>query len=107
MQVKRRIAALVRRHRAQEMGGGLQQRGEIADRAIAIEQMRFDAETAQLHLRVPAAARAGDVPTLRQQLPRQEGGAVAQAEAEQVSHEREVWSDRCTLWRTCNLPAPE
>src|SRR5688500_9910647 len=105
MQVEHRIAALVRRHRTQEMRCRLQQRGQIADRMIAIEQMRFDAEAAQLYLCVAAAAGAGDTPTLREQLPRQKSGAVAQSEAEQMVHRRSA--DRCVLWRTCNLPAPE
>src|SRR5688500_4316886 len=105
MQVEHRIAALIRRHRAQQMRRWLQQRGQIADLMIAIEQVRFDAEAAQLHLRVAAAAGAGDAPTLCEQLSRQNRGAVAQSEAEQMVHRRSA--NRCALWRTCNLPAPE
>src|SRR4029453_5023202 len=74
--------------------------GQVADAMIAVEQMRFDAEAAELDLMITAAAGSGDAPALRHEFVRKERRAVAQSEAEQV------WLHRCALWRTCNLLAP-
>jgi hypothetical protein len=66
------------------VGGASQHGGGIAERPVAIEQMRLDAGRPQLAPLVFALTGAGDRPAVGQQAAGQDASRIAEAETEQA-----------------------